>query len=172
MSWRCQQVRCFLLNQQGEVLCRTCLDMSWCVYAATGIKTVSTVVSIHRDGTDKPPYGNCSSNQIRGAALGRRVVGYDMNPTNLEKVRSVALEHTDIDASDLQFHHSDGCVMEELADQQDCFDLITFDPPYAQGAERYTDDPRDLCNVRNLDAFYERLRECMCNCKRLIKKSD
>ena len=41
-----------------------------------------------------------------------------------------------------------------------------------QGAERYTDDPRDLCNVRNLDAFYERLRECMCNCKRLIKNSD
>ena len=112
------------------------------------------------------------TNLLVGAALGRRVVGYDMNPTNLAKVRSVALEHTDIDAADLQLHHSDGCVMEELADQQDCFDLITFDPPYVQGAERYTDDPRDLCNVRNMDAFYERLRECMCNCKRLIKKSD
>ncbi len=59
-----------------------------------------------------------------------------------------------------------------MADQQHCCDLITFDPPYAQGAERYTDDPRDLCNVRNMDAFYERLRMCMCNCKRLIKKSD
>jgi DNA modification methylase len=112
------------------------------------------------------------TNLLVGAALGRRVVGYDMNPTNLAKVRSVALEHTDIDAADLQLYHSDGCVMEELADQQDCFDLITFDPPYAQGAERYTDDPRDLCNVRNMDAFYERLRECMCSCKRLIKKSD
>ena len=33
--------------------------------------------------------------------------------------------------------------MEELADQQDCFDLITFDPPYAQGAERL-DDPRPV----------------------------
>ena len=59
-----------------------------------------------------------------------------------------------------------------MADQQHCCDLITFDPPYAQGAERYTDDPRDLCNVRNMDAFYECLRMCMCNCKRLIKKSD
>jgi len=112
------------------------------------------------------------TNLLVGAALGRRVVGYDMNPTNLEKVRSVALEHTDIDVSDLQLHHSDSCVMEELADQEDCFDLITFDPPYAQGAERYTDDLRDLCNVSNMDAFYERLHECICNCKRLIKKSD
>ena len=112
------------------------------------------------------------TNLLVGAALGRRVAGYDMNPANLAKVRSVALEHTDIDAADLQLHHNDGCVMEEFAGQEDVFDLITFDSPYAQGAERYTDDPRDLCNFRNMDAFYERLRECMCNCKRLIKKSD
>jgi len=112
------------------------------------------------------------TNLLVGAALGRRVIGYDMNPANLAKVRSLALEHTDIDAPDLQLHHNDGCVMEEFAGQEDVFDLITFDSPYAQGAERYTDDPRDLCNFRNMDAFYERLRECMCNCKRLIKKSD
>ncbi len=53
------------------------------------------------------------TNLLVGAALGRRVVGYDMNPTNLEKVRSMAMEQTDIDASDLQLHHSDGCVMGE-----------------------------------------------------------
>ena len=35
-------------------------------------------------------------NLLVGAALGRRFVGYDMNPTNLEKVRSVTLEHTEI----------------------------------------------------------------------------
>ena len=39
-----------------------------------------------------------------------------------------------------------------------------------KGAERYTDNPRDLWKVRNMDTFYERLRECMYNCKRLIKK--
>ena len=53
------------------------------------------------------------TNLLVGAALGRRVVGYDMTPTNLEKVRSMAMEQTDIDASDLQLHHSDGCVMGE-----------------------------------------------------------
>ena len=55
------------------------------------------------------------TNLLVGAALGRRVVGYDMNPKNFEKVRSVAFEHTDIDAADLPTppshnHRCDGGV--------------------------------------------------------------
>ena len=72
----------------------------------------------------------------------------------------------------LLHYHKDGCVIDELAGQQDVFDLITFDSAYAKGLERYIGDPRDLCNVRNLDAFYEGLRKCMFNLKRLITFND
>ena len=49
------------------------------------------------------------TNLLVGAALGRKVVGYDLTLQNLEKVKSVALEHTDIDPEDMVLHHSDGC---------------------------------------------------------------
>lgn len=105
-------------------------------------------------------------------ALGRKVVGYDLTLQNLQKVRSVALEHTSIHPDDLVLHHSDGCDLKEYEDQQDLFDLISLDPPYASGAERYTDDPRCLGNMRSLDMFYSRLETCLINLKRLIKPSN
>ena len=111
------------------------------------------------------------TNLLVGAALGRKVVGYDLTPQNLEKVRQVALEHTDIDPNDLVLHHSDGCLLEEYAGQENVFDLVTTDPPYAAGAERYTEDQRCLGNVRDVDVFYERLEQCIVNLKRLIKPS-
>ena len=80
------------------------------------------------------------TNLLVGAAMGRRVVGYDLTAANLEKVRSVALEHTDIEPEDLTLHHSDGCALAEYADQCDLFDLATFDPPYLGGCENYSDD--------------------------------
>jgi ParB family chromosome partitioning protein len=112
------------------------------------------------------------TNLLVGAALGRKVVGYDLTLQNLQKVRSVALEHTSIDPDDLVLHHSDGCDLKEYEDQQDLFDLISLDPPYAAGAERYTDDPRCLGNMRSLDMFYSRLETCLINLKRLIKPSN
>ena len=112
------------------------------------------------------------TNLLVGAAMGRRVVGYDLNLKNLEKVRSVALENTDINPEDLILHHSDGCELAEFADQRDLFDLVTFDPPYLLGCEKYTDDPRDLCNIKDIDTFNCRMEVCLTNLKRLIKASD
>ena len=112
------------------------------------------------------------TNLLVGAAMGRRVVGYDMNPNNLAKVRSVALEHTSIKEKDLTLHHSDGCELVEYAGQSDVFDLVTFDPPYLMGCEKYTDDPRDLCNVKDIGEFNSRMEICLTNLKRLIKPSN
>jgi len=112
------------------------------------------------------------TNLLVGAALGRRVVGYDLNPENLSKVRSVALEHTDIRSEDLILHHSDGCELQEYKDKEDLFDLVCFDPPYLGGVEKYTDDPRDLCNTKDIVEFNGRMETCLTNLKRLIKPSN
>lgn len=112
------------------------------------------------------------TNLLVGAALGRRVVGYDLTLQNLEKVRELALEHTDIEPNDLVLHHSDGCELKEYEGQENIFDLITIDPPYAAGAERYTNDERCLGNIRDLDTFYQRFETCLINLKRLIKPSN
>jgi len=111
------------------------------------------------------------TNLLVGSALGRRVVGYDLTLQNLEKVRSVALEHTSIDPSDLILHHGDGCDLKEYEGQESVFDLVTIDPPYLGGSECYTDDPRCLGNIKDPDLFLERFETCIINLKRLVKTS-
>ena len=112
------------------------------------------------------------TNLLVGAAMGRRVVGYDMNPKNLNKVRSVALEHTNIKSEDLVLHHSDGCDLVEYADQENIWDLVSFDPPYFGTTEKYIDDERCLSNMKDQDQFYGRIETCLTNLKRLIKPSN
>ena len=111
------------------------------------------------------------TNLLVGAAMRRRVVGYDLSTANLDKVRSVALEHTEIAPEDLVLHHSDGCELAEYADQSDVFDLVTTDPPYLGGCENYSDDPREVPQ-KDTEAFKERMRTCLTNLKRLIKPSN
>jgi len=106
-----------------------------------------------------------------GAALGRKVVGYDLSSQNLQAVRSACLEHTDIAPEDLVLHHSDGVSLKEYDGQEAIWDLVTFDPPYVLNPETYGDDPRDLCHIKDLDAFNAKLEECLVNLKRLIKPS-
>ena len=117
------------------------------------------------------PFCGRGSNVLVGAALGRKVVGYDLSPQNLEAVKSACLEHTDINDQDLVLHHSDGTVLEEYKDQEDLFDLITTDPPFAFGVEPYGVDPRDLCLVKDLDGYISKMEECLKNLKRLVKPS-
>ena len=111
-------------------------------------------------------------NVLVGAALGRKVVGYDLSPQNLNSIRSACLEHTDIDPDDLTLHHSDGTLLEEYKDQENLFDLVTTDPPYIMNAENYGSDERDLCHIKDLDVFNSKLEECLTNLKRLIKPSN
>ena len=112
------------------------------------------------------------TNVLVGAALNRRVVAYDLSTKNLDSMRSACLEHTDIDPNDLTLHHSDGVEIIEYADQENIFDLATFDPPYVLNAESYGEDPRDLCNIKDPDEFYSKLETCMKNLSRLIKPSN
>ena len=111
------------------------------------------------------------TNLLVGAALGRKVVGYDLSPSNLEAVRSACLEHTEIEPEDLVLHHSDGTTLQEYKDQESIWDLVVCDPPYIFGAESYGEDPRDLCHLKDLDSFNAKLEECLINLKRLIKPS-
>ena len=84
----------------------------------------------------------------------------------------MALEHTDIDPEDMVLHHSDGCDLREYDGQENIFDLVTTDPPYLAGAERYTDDDRCLGNIKDQDLFLQRMELCLVNLKRLIKPSN
>jgi len=111
------------------------------------------------------------TNLLVGAALGRKVVGYDLSSQNLEAVRSACLEHTEIAPEDLVLHHSDGVALKEYEDQESIWDLVTFDPPYILNAENYGEDPRDLCHIKVLDQFNSKLEECLLNLKRLVKQS-
>ena len=60
--------------------------------------------------------------------------------------------------------------MVEYSQASDMVDLFINDIPYI-GAEKYTDDPRDLCNVKDLDQFYNRVEVMLRNMKRLVKPS-
>jgi len=112
------------------------------------------------------------TNLLVGAALGRKVVGYDLSPQNLEAIRSACMEHTGIASDDLVLHHSDGVELAEYADQENFFDLVTTDPPYVLQPENYGSDPRDLCHIKTVDAFNAKLEICLANLKRLIKPSN
>ena len=62
--------------------------------------------------------------------------------------------------------------MVELGESQNVIDLFINDIPYILSAEKYNDDPRDLCNIKDLDEFYGRVEVMMKNMKRLIKTSN
>ncbi len=111
------------------------------------------------------------SNLLVAAALGRRCVGYDLSTQNLKRIRKVCEEHTEIDPQDLTLHHSCGVQLTEYAEQENVFDLVSFDPPYVGNPEKYGSDPRDLCLVKDIDQFNSKMEECLINLKRLIKKS-
>ena len=112
------------------------------------------------------------SSILVGSALGRKMIGYDLSDLNLNSIRSTVLEHTDTKESDLTLHHSCGVELAEYKDQKDVWDMVMFDPPFIFQPEKYGDDPRDLCQIRDLDKFNAKLETCLKNLKRLIKPSN
>ena len=111
------------------------------------------------------------TNLIAAAYEGRKVVGYDLSPHNVETVRTALLEHTEIDPKHLTLHQSCGVELAEYKDEKDLFDLCLTDPPYIYGAEQYGDDPRDLCLIKDLGEYNLQMMKCLINLKRLIKPS-
>ena len=118
------------------------------------------------------PMAGRGNSILVGSVLGRKMIGYDLSDLNLKSIRSTVLEHTDTKASDLTLHHSCGVELAEYKDQKDVWDMVIFDPPFIFQPEKYGDDPRDLCQIRDLDKFNAKLETCLKNLKRLIKPSN
>ena len=112
------------------------------------------------------------TNLLAAAYEGRRVIGYDLNKDNLDCIQDALENYIGIDGTKFNLHHSCGVEMVEYAEASNMIDLIMNDIPYIFSAEKYTDDPRDLCNLPKLEDFYERVEVMMINMKRLIKKSN
>ena len=110
------------------------------------------------------------TNLIAAAYHNRRVIGYDLSPTNLQLIRTACLDNTSIKEEDLTLHHSCGVDMVEYADASNIADLCLLDPPY-YGAEVYGNDERDLCHIKDVKKFNDRFKTCLINMKRLIKPS-
>jgi ParB/RepB/Spo0J family partition protein len=110
------------------------------------------------------------TNILAAAYEGRKVIGFDLNKNNVECVREALDKY--IPEVHHELFHSCGVEMVELGEAQNVIDLFINDIPYILSAEKYNDDPRDLCNTKDLDQFYGRVEVMMKNMKRLIKKSN
>ena len=110
------------------------------------------------------------TNILAAAYEGRKVIGFDLNKNNVECVREALDKY--IPEVHHELFHSCGVEMVELGEAQNVIDLFINDIPYILSAETYNDDPRDLCNTKDLDEFYGRVEVMMKNMKRLIKPSN
>ena len=120
------------------------------------------------------PFVGRGSSALVASALGRKFVGHDLSIQNLEKIRSVATSHTPIKNEDLILNHSCGVELAEYEGQENIWDCVLSDPPFALGAEKYgqNPDPRDLCLIKDIDGYTEKMEQCLINLKRLIKPSN
>ena len=112
------------------------------------------------------------TNILAAAYENRRVIGYDLSKDNLESIENALVNHIGMARDKFTLHHSCGIEMDEYRQDKNMVDLFLNDIPYIMSAEKYTDDPRDLCNVKDLDQFYSRVEVMMTNMKRLVKASN
>ena len=102
---------------------------------------------------------------------GRSFVGYDLNPNNVERARQVITEHICSDTTRFRLHNSDGVYLKEYDDKSEYFDGIVTDPPYVLKAENYSDDAREIGNMKH-DEYMECIKLNMQRCYELIKISN
>ena len=96
------------------------------------------------------------------------VVGFDLNPRNVDRIWEVADDHFPDGKYDL--YNEDGIDMDPLKDEKESFDAIITDPPYLNCPDVYTDEPEDLSNM-DQDKWVDQMRTAFKNYHRLIKKS-
>ena len=112
------------------------------------------------------------TNIITAAYNKRKVIGYDLSALNCELIHTACKDFVAIEDDNLTIHNSCGVDMVEYAGAKNIIDLALLDPPY-YGAEDYeSNDPRDLCYIKDVQQFNARFKQCMINLKRLIKPSD
>ena len=116
------------------------------------------------------PFNGRGSTAITALYLQRRFIGFEINPTSSERTREVIQKHMDVSQDNWDIHDGCGCEMVDLKDQSEILDGVYTSPPY-YGAEKYSDDPKDLCNM-NREKFDEKIDEMFANISRLIKRSN
>ena len=116
------------------------------------------------------PFTGRSTTAITSLYLQRRFIGFGIDEQANQKTRDVINKHMTVPSENWNIINGDGCEMEYLKDQSEIIDAVYSSPPYYRGAESYSDDPRDLCNM-SIDQFDERIDLLFSNLKRLMKRS-
>ena len=116
------------------------------------------------------PFSGRSTTAITSLYLQRRFIGFGIDEQANQKTRDVINKHMTVPNENWNIIDGDGCEMEYLKDQSEIIDAVYSSPPYYRGAESYSDDPRDLCNM-SIDQFDERIDLLFSNLKRLMKRS-
>ena len=116
------------------------------------------------------PFSGRSTTAITSLYLQRKFIGFGIDEKANQKTRDVINTHMTVPDQDWNIINGDGCEMEYLKDQSEIIDAVYSSPPYYRGAESYSEDPRDLCNM-SIDQFDERIDVLFSNLKRLIKRS-
>jgi len=102
---------------------------------------------------------------------GRSFVGYDLNAKNIQRAQQVITEYICSDTNRFTLHHSDGIYLQEYEDKTEYFDAIVTDPPYVAQAENYSDDPREIGNMKHKN-YMECISINMQRCFDLVKTSN
>ena len=102
---------------------------------------------------------------------GRRFIGYDLNPNNVERAREVITKHICSDTSRFTLESTDGVLLKELEGKTEYLDAVVTDPPYVLKAEKYSDDPREIGNMPHKE-YLKMIKLNFQRCYELIKTSN
>lgn len=102
---------------------------------------------------------------------GRRFVGYDLNPKNVERAREVITKHICSDTSKFRLESKDGVPLKEFDGKTEYFDAIVTDPPYVLKLEKYSEDPREIGNMTHSE-YLKMIKLNFRRCYELIKTSN
>ncbi len=117
------------------------------------------------------PFNGRGTTAITSLSMGRKFIGFEINPKSYNKTKEVLEKHIDVPQSDWRLIDGCGCEMKELAGKSEIIDGIFSSPPYYNKAEAYSDNPKDLCNMK-VKEFDEKIDLMFKNIERLIKKSN
>ena len=108
------------------------------------------------------------TNAIAALWKNMKIVGFDLNPRNVDRVYEVTDEY--FPDNEYTFYNEDGVKMKPLEKEKNSFDAIITDPPYLNCPDVYTIEPEDLSNLDQTE-WEDQMREVFENYYRLIKKS-
>ena len=117
------------------------------------------------------PFNGRSTTAITALSMGRRFIGFEINPKSYSMTKEVLEKHMEVPQDDWRLIEGCGCEMKELENDSESIDAVFSSPPYYNNAEPYSDNPRDLCNME-VEQFDERIDLMFSHLTRLIKKSN